>query len=40
MGQPRPKQRFSGPALLIALVFVVACVASFMLVAISFGHQG
>jgi hypothetical protein len=34
------KQRFSGPALLIAVVFVVACVVSFMIVAIGFGHQG
>lgn len=40
MGQPHPKQRFGGQVLLIALVFVVACVVSFMIVAIGFGHQG
>lgn len=40
MSQPRPKQRFGAQALLIAVVFVVACVVSFMVVAIGFGHQG
>lgn len=40
MSEPRPRQRFSGPIILIAVVFVAACAVSFLAVAIGFGHQG
>lgn len=36
-----PKTRRRGAAtILIALAFVIACVVSFLLVAIGFGHRG
>lgn len=39
-GDPKTRRRFSAPIIVVGLVFVVACVASFMLVAIGFGHRG
>lgn len=39
--QEEPKARRRGGAvIMIAAAFVVACIASFVLVAIGFGHRG
>lgn len=39
-GDPKARRRLGVSTLVIAAVFVAACVVSFMLVAIGFGHQG
>lgn len=36
---PKARRR-GGAVILIAAAFVIACVVSFLLVAIGFGHQG